>query len=192
MEFSRQEYWSGWPFPSPGDLPNPGIEPRSPTLQADSLPAEAPGKPKNTGVGSSSRSSQPRNQTWVSCIAGRFFTTWAMRAGLSKLFYRDCCSVSKSGRTLGDPMDCSPPGSSVPVIPQGRILEWVAISFSRGSSWPRVWTHVSCTAEWFFTTEPPGKPFCHHKSAYLGPLHYIKCGLCTRLLSLNMFSLFLL
>ena len=40
------------PFPSPGDLPNPGIEPRSPALQQDSLPAEPPGKPKNTGVGS--------------------------------------------------------------------------------------------------------------------------------------------
>ena len=39
------------PFPPPGDLPNPGIEPRSPALQADSLPAEPPGKPKNTGVG---------------------------------------------------------------------------------------------------------------------------------------------
>ena len=40
MGFSRQEYWSGLPFPSPGDLPNPGIEPRSPTLQADCLPSE--------------------------------------------------------------------------------------------------------------------------------------------------------
>ena len=38
MEFSRQEYWSGLPFPSPGDLPNPGIEAESPTLQADALP----------------------------------------------------------------------------------------------------------------------------------------------------------
>ena len=46
MEFSRPEYWNGWPFPSPGDLPNPGIEPRSPTSQADSLPAEPPKKPK--------------------------------------------------------------------------------------------------------------------------------------------------
>ena len=52
MEFSRPEYWSGQPFPSPGDLPNPGIESRSPTLQADSLPAEPQGKPKNTGVDS--------------------------------------------------------------------------------------------------------------------------------------------
>ena len=45
MESSRQEHWSGLPFPSPGDLPNPGIEPRSPALQANSLPTEPPGKP---------------------------------------------------------------------------------------------------------------------------------------------------
>jgi len=44
MEFSRQEYWSGLPFPSPGDLPDPGIEHRSPALQADSLLSEPPGK----------------------------------------------------------------------------------------------------------------------------------------------------
>ena len=43
MGFYRQEYWSGLPFPSPGDLPNPGTEPRSPALQADSLPSEPPG-----------------------------------------------------------------------------------------------------------------------------------------------------
>ena len=43
MEFSRQEYWSGLPFPSAGDPPNPGIEPRSPTLWADALPSEPPG-----------------------------------------------------------------------------------------------------------------------------------------------------
>ena len=47
MEFSRPEYWSGWPFPSPGDLPNPGIEPRSPISQADSLPVEPQGKPRH-------------------------------------------------------------------------------------------------------------------------------------------------
>ena len=46
MRFSRQGYWSGLPFPSPGDLPNPGIEPGSPALQADSLPTELQGKPK--------------------------------------------------------------------------------------------------------------------------------------------------
>ena len=45
MEFSRPEYWSGQPFPSPRDLPSPEMEPRSPTLQADSLPTEPRGKP---------------------------------------------------------------------------------------------------------------------------------------------------
>ena len=52
MEFSRPEYWSGWPFLSPGVLPNPGFKPRSPSLQTDTLPAEPQEKPKNTGVGS--------------------------------------------------------------------------------------------------------------------------------------------
>ena len=52
MEFSRPEYWSQQAFPSPGDLPNPGIKARPPALQVDSLSAEPQGKPKNTGVGS--------------------------------------------------------------------------------------------------------------------------------------------
>ena len=46
MGFSRQEHWSGLPFPSPGDLPDPGIEPRSPALEADPLVYEPPGKPR--------------------------------------------------------------------------------------------------------------------------------------------------
>ena len=50
---------NGWPFPSPGELPNPGIEPRSSALQADSLPVEASGKPKNTGVGVPSPANLP-------------------------------------------------------------------------------------------------------------------------------------
>ena len=49
MEFSRQDYWSGLPFPSPGDLSDPGIKPRS-VLQADSLPSEPPGKPSRIPI----------------------------------------------------------------------------------------------------------------------------------------------
>ena len=60
--------------------------------------------------------------------------------------------------TLWDPMDCSLPGSSVHRILQARILEWVAILFSRGSSQPRDQTQVSHIAGRFFTTEPLGKP----------------------------------
>ena len=49
MEFSRQENWSGLPFPPPADFPDPGMEPGSPTLQADSLPSEPQGKPHKAG-----------------------------------------------------------------------------------------------------------------------------------------------
>ena len=55
-------------------------------------------------------------------------------------------------------MQCSPPGSSVHGIFQARILEWVAVSFSRASSRPRDWICVYCIEGGFFTTEPPGKP----------------------------------
>ena len=77
MEFSRPEYWSGWPSPSPGDLPNPGTETRSPALQADSLPPEPQGKPKYTGAGSLSflpqiLLTQESNQGLLH--AGGFFT----------------------------------------------------------------------------------------------------------------------
>ena len=58
MELSRQEYWSGLPFPSPGYLPNPGIEPESVSLQADSLPSEHPGRPLKK------RKSTLRSKTW--------------------------------------------------------------------------------------------------------------------------------
>ena len=53
MGFSRQEYWSWLPFPSPGDLPDPGIKPGSPTLEADALTSEPPGKPRQFLKGTS-------------------------------------------------------------------------------------------------------------------------------------------
>ena len=59
---SPGEYWRGLPWPPPGDLPDPGIEPRFPALQADSLSAELPGKPKNTGMGSLSLLQQESNR----------------------------------------------------------------------------------------------------------------------------------
>ena len=77
MEFSRQEYWSGLPFPPPGDLPDPAIKSGSPALPADSLPSAAAAAAKSLQL----------------------------------------CP------TLGDPMDCRPPGSSVHGILQARILE---------------------------------------------------------------------
>ena len=67
MEFSRQEYWSGLPFSSPGDLPDPGIEPRSPTLQADTLSSEPPeGKPTVSTLDKCQRvrSAKEKHNTW--------------------------------------------------------------------------------------------------------------------------------
>ena len=171
MGFSRQEYWSGFPFPSPGYLPDPGIEHR-------------PAQWLNPGL----------------LHAGRFFTIWAIRdknlpflailysflvfsaAFLAKQYriinnndssnsknkhlfnwhlliaYLALGSrnereseVAQSCPTLSYPVDCRPPGSSLRGISQARILEWVAISFSRGSSRPRDRTLVSHIAGRCFT-----------------------------------------
>ena len=117
MRFSRQEYWSGLPFPAPGELPDPGIEPGSPALQVDSSPTELTGEPYRV---------------------------------IGKLLNTDC-KVAQTCLTLRDPMDCSPPGSSFHGIFQARILEWVAISLFRGSSWSRTWTQFSHIAGRLFT-----------------------------------------
>ena len=73
------------------------------------------------------------------------------------------CSVAQLCPTPWDSMGCSPPGSSVRGTFQARLLEWVAISYSRKSSQPRDWTHISCiscTAGVVFTTDPPEKQLC--------------------------------
>ena len=89
--------------------------------------------------------------------------------------------VAQSNLTLSDPMDCSPPGSSVHGILQARILEWVAIPFSRGSSWLRDWTWVSCIAATRETqysnmknnnNNKKTKSYCLDSSLFLPPLLY--------------------
>ena len=73
MEFSRQEYWSGLQFPSPGDLPNPGIEPSFLALQADSLPIEPLGKPFCVGASFRKEPGWPKSQTRHYFPAGATF-----------------------------------------------------------------------------------------------------------------------
>ena len=124
MKFSRQEYWSGQLFTSLGDFPNPGIEPKSPTLQVDSSLSALLGKSKNAGVGS------------VSLLQG-IFLTQGLNWGLLHCRWI-LCHMSHQGSQ--------------------RILGWVAYPFSRGSSWPRNWTSVSCLQEDLLSTELPGKP----------------------------------
>ena len=107
----------------------------------------------------SRRFSWPRNQTEVSSIAGRRFTVWATKEApktkrITHQQYNLAAAVAKSLQscpTLCDPINGSPPGSSVYGILQARTLEWVAISFSRRSSWLRDWTQVSSIAVRFFT-----------------------------------------
>ena len=91
----------------------------------------------------SRRSSRPRNQTRVSHIAGRCL--------LSEPPCMKWSEVAQSCPTLCDPIDCSLPGSSVHGIFQAIVLEWIAISFSRGSSWARDQTQVSRIVDKRFT-----------------------------------------
>ena len=133
MGFSRQECWSGLPFPSPGDLPDPGIKPGSPSLQAEALLSEPPGK---------------------SILLCLHRLNWVIK---EKEYGSQHCSLLKWSEvtqlclTLCDPMDCTILHSSVHGIFQARVLEWVAVSFSRGSSRPRDQTQVSCTVGRCFT-----------------------------------------
>ena len=94
MGFSRQEHWSGVPFPSPGDLPDPGIELRSHILQEYALPAEPPGKTKNTEVGSLS-------------LLQQIFVTQELNWGL--LHWQ------------ADSLPAEPPGK--PIIEHSRMLQ---------------------------------------------------------------------
>ena len=93
-------------------------------------------------------SSRTRDETWIACIAGRFFF-------LPSELPRMCAKSLQSCLNLCDTMDRTPPGSSVHGILQARILESAANSSSRGSSRPRDETCSPCTAGGFFSAEPP-------------------------------------
>ena len=146
MGFSRQEYWSGLPFPTPGDLPNPGIEPMSPAssaLAGGFLTNESPRKPNNTAKSLQSCPTlcnpldgsppgspisgilQARILEWVA-ISFSYMWKWNMKVKLES-------EVAQSCLTLSNPMDCSLPGSSVHGILQARVLEWSAIAFSNNT-----------------------------------------------------------
>ena len=101
----------------------------------------------------------------ISCLN---FRTWQSEALVCSLFdvcvwFMHACMLQPH-LTLCNPVDCSPPGSSVHGILQSRILDWVAMPSSKGSSQPRDWNCISwnsCIAGGFFTTEPLGKPGIH-------------------------------
>ena len=122
-EIPRQEYWRGLPFPSPGDLHDPGIKSGSPALEADFLPYEPPGKPLK----------------WSFCKLFCFTGITELVSGTFSFKLRVvwfCTQSAASAKllqscpTLSNPMDCSLPGSSIHGIFKARVLEWGAIAFS--------------------------------------------------------------
>ena len=130
MGFPRQEYWNGWPFPSPGDLPDSGIE----------LPHHR-------------RILSPLShyvhfldiKAMQTVVQTQFYMHWKTKTMyvIHFIVFVLCSKSLQLCPTLCNPMDCSPPGRSVHGILQARILEWAAIPFSRGSSRPRDRTSMS-------------------------------------------------
>ena len=139
MEFSRQEYWSELPFPSPGDLPNPGIKPVFLVLQTDSLPGKL--MPAHDYV-----QKQEEKHTFFfslgwNAFLNRFLCTAHLPelgspsiskciSGKGKRYHTAAAAAAKSLQsclTLCNPIDGSPPGSAIPGILQARTLfsEWV-------------------------------------------------------------------
>ena len=126
-------------FPSPGDFSKPGIEPRSPKLKVDSLPADSQGKPRIlewVAYPFSRGSSQPRGWTGVSCIAGEFFTSWATR---------EACRQRKASLIPVSSWATILPGAS-PVFSEGVLNEgkksvfsgfhqWKMLNLERGLCW---------------------------------------------------------
>ena len=114
MRFSRQEYWSGLPCPPPGDLPNPGIKPRSPILWADSLPSEPTGKPIYIYI---YMSDSVRPHRWQPTRLPHPWDSPGKNTGVACHFLLQCMKVTSESEvtqscpTPSNPMGCSPPGS---------------------------------------------------------------------------------
>ena len=138
MEFSRQEYWSGLPFPSPGDLPNPGFEPRSPTLKADTLPpVQLFGTPWTAAHQAPLSMGFSRQEYWseLPCPPPGDLSHPGIKPFSPAL--QTNYLPSEPPVKVKDDQSCltfCDRTATVHGILQDRILEWVAFPFSRGSS----------------------------------------------------------
>ena len=193
MEFSRPEYWSGQPFPSPRDLPNPGIEPRSPALQADSLPAKPPGKPKNIGVGNLSFLQQifPTQESnrgllhckWILYQLSQRSSIWCGFRIMCVCVCVCVCVRILSHSVVSDSL--RPPWTVAYQAPlskgilQARILEWVVMPCFRGSSQARDWTRSPALQADSLPTEPPEKPpwWFSWEQSVCEVLYFKKCSI---------------
>ena len=154
MGFSRQEYWSRLPFPSPGDLPKLGIEPMSPAWQEDSLSLSYLGSPLLLSA-AAAKSLQlcptlcdPMDCSLPGSSVHGIFRETVLERGATAFSmdgpreHHAAAKLLQLCPTLCDPMDCSLPGFPVPGILQARTVEWVAMPSSRGSFPPRDKTPV--------------------------------------------------
>ena len=151
LGFSRQEHWSGLPFPSPM---HEFTKQQKETLK-DKTPVQSHMTSPVTGVKVTSRPFSLLYHLFSHLVKGSLkieiesgFFLYKMLWFLKQWIERLACVHAKLLQlylTPCDPMDCSPPGSSIHGILQARILEWVAMPSSRGSSWPRDQTHISYT-----------------------------------------------
>ena len=144
MGFPRQECWSGLPFPSPGDLPNPGIKPMSPVsllFGMRILYHWATWRalwPYCCSCVASAVSDSVRRHRRQPTRLPRPWDSPGKNTGVGCHFLLQCMKVKSESEvaqwcpTLSDPVDCSLPGSSVHGIFQARVLEWGAIAFSAG------------------------------------------------------------
>ena len=147
MEFSSPEYWSGYPLPSLGDLPNPGL----PHCRQILYQLSHKGSPRIlewVAYSFSRASSRPRNQTRISCIAGGFFTNWAIREAHTVGKLQLCPSFC-------DPMICSLPGSSDHGILQAKLLEWVTMPLPGDHPNPGIQPTSLCLLHWQAGSLPP-------------------------------------
>ena len=97
-------------------------------------------------------------EAWCAAVCGVAKSQTRLSNWTTMAIWKMKVLVTQSNLTLWNPTDYSPPGPSVHAIVQARILEWVAIPFSRGSSQPRDWTWLSYIAGGLFISKPPGKP----------------------------------
>ena len=154
MGLPRQEYCSGLPFPSVGIFPRDWEDWGLLQCRQILLPPEPPGKPITQNILAFTFVYKTK---WVHMNEGYFqnifFHVTKEKSNTCNLLFINTMKVevSQSCLTLCNPMDCSPPGYSVRGILQSRILEWVTVSFSRGSSQPRDWSQVCRTAGEFIT-----------------------------------------
>ena len=147
MGFSRQECWSGLPFPSPGDLPNPGVEPRSPALQADALPSEPPDQ---------IRSDQLLSRVWL------FATPWiaARQASLSITNSRSSLRLTSIESVMPSIL-CHPLLLLPPITPSIRVFSNKSTLHMR---WPKYWSFSFSIIP---SKEIPGKPIIGLKISYV-------------------------